>query len=115
MLKAMHLALTAGLLLTAGSAFAAERTVVLDVQNVGCVTCAPIVERAIGSLAGVTSVEVVEEELGEAVATVIYDDELVAPEAFMQASTDAGFPAVVQGSPAVVQKSSWLRALLQAD
>jgi periplasmic mercuric ion binding protein len=96
MLKAMHLALTAGLLLAAGSALAAERTVVLDVQNVSCVTCGPIVEWAIGSLAGVTSVEVVEEVFGQAVATVIYDDELVAPEAFVQASTDAGYPAVVR-------------------
>ena len=68
----------------------------LDVENVSCVTCGPIVEWAIGSLAGVTSVEVVEEVFGQAVATVIYDDELVAPEAFVQASTDAGYPAVVR-------------------
>lgn len=96
MLKVMHLVLAAGLPLAAGSALATERTIVLDVQNVGCITCVPIVERAIGSVAGVSSVEVVEEELGLAVATVIYDDELVAPEALAQASTNAGYPAVVR-------------------
>ena len=96
MLKVMRLALTAGVLLAAGSALATERTLILDVENVGCITCGPIVEWAVGSLAGVSSVTVVEEDLGLAVATVVYDDELVAPDALAQASTDAGFPAVVR-------------------
>lgn len=96
MLKAIRFTLTASLLLAAGSALAAERTIVLDVENVGCITCAPIVKAAIGNVAGVSSVTVVEEELGSAVATVTYDDELVAPEALAQASTDAGYPALVR-------------------
>ena len=96
MLKAMRLALTAGLMFAAGSASATERTIVLDIQNVGCVTCAPLVEWAVGSVAGVSDVTVVEEVFGSAVATVTFDDELVAPEALAQASTDAGFPAVVR-------------------
>lgn len=90
------LAITA--LLAAASAQAAQRTAVLDVNNVSCVTCAPIVKRAIGRIAGVTNVTVAEKDGGTAVATVVYDDAKVRPEALAQASTDAGYPARVRAN-----------------
>lgn len=99
MLKVMRLALTTGLLLAAGSALATERTLILDVENVGCVTCIPVVKAAIGGVAGVSSVTVVEEGAGRAVATVTYDDEMAAPEALALASTNAGYPALVRTDP----------------
>lgn len=93
MLKVIRTAFAAGLLLVAGSALAAERTATLEVKNVSCVTCAPIVKRAIGRVAGVSSVTVVERDGGSAVATVKYDDARMRPEALAQASTEAGYPA----------------------
>lgn len=93
MLNLIRTAFTAGLLLTAGSALAAVRTATLEVKNVSCVTCAPIVKRAIGRVAGVKSVTVVEQKGGSAVATVTYDDAKVRPAALVQASTKAGYPA----------------------
>ncbi|MBX9934327.1 MAG: cation transporter [Methylobacterium sp.] len=96
MLKVVRTTFSAGLLLAAGSAFAAERTVRLHVKNVSCVTCVPIVKRAIGRAAGVSSVTVVETEGGSAVATVTYDAARVSPEALAQAATDAGYPARVR-------------------
>ena len=93
MLKLIRPALAAALLLSAGSALAAERTATLDVKNVSCVTCAPIVKRAIGRIAGVTGVTVTQRPGGSAVATFTYDDAKVRPEALARASTEAGYPA----------------------
>lgn len=84
------------LLLTAGSALAAERTATIEVENVSCATCAPVVKRVIARIAGVSSVTVVEQPGGHAVATVTYDDARVLPEALAQASTSAGYPARVR-------------------
>lgn len=89
-------ALAVGLLLVAGSALAAERTATIDIKNVSCVTCAPIVKRAIGRVAGVSSVTVVPRDGGSAIATVRYDNARVRPEALAQASTEAGYPARVR-------------------
>lgn len=91
-------ALAISALLAATSAQSAERTAVLDVKNVSCVTCAPIVKRAIGRIAGVTNVTVAEKAGGTAVATVVYDDAKVRPEVLAQASTDAGYPARVRAN-----------------
>lgn len=94
--KSMLTALFTAVLLVAGSAHAAERTAVLDVKNVSCVTCAPIVKRVIGRIAGVSSVTVMEKDGGAAVATVAYDDAKVRPDVLAQASTNAGYPARVR-------------------
>jgi len=90
-----RIALTASVLMLAGGAMAAPRTVTLEVENVSCVTCAPIVKRVLSRLPGVTLVTVVEQG-GMATATVIYDDEKVTPEALTQATTNAGFPSTVK-------------------
>lgn len=85
-------------LLAAGSAQAAQRTALLEVKNVSCVTCAPIVKRAIERVAGVTNVTVAEKDGGMAVATVVYDDAEVRPEALAQASINVGYPARVRAN-----------------
>ncbi|MEJ6788112.1 cation transporter [Brevundimonas sp. BR2-1] len=88
----------AATLFTADAALAAERTVRLDVNNVSCVTCAPIVRRTISRIPGVESVTVTVTPggNGQAVATVTYDDARVTPSALALASTRAGYPARVQ-------------------
>lgn len=88
--------LLTGLLLTAGSALAGELTATMEVENVSCATCAPVVKRVIGRIAGVSSVTVVEQPGGRAVAIVTYDEARVLPEALAQASSSAGFPARVR-------------------
>ncbi len=102
-IKAMTLSIRAALavvaaLFTAETAQAAERTVTLDVTNVSCVTCAPIVRRAISRVPGVTAVSVNPGDAGRAVATVTYDDVRVTPTVLAQASTNAGYPARVRAS-----------------
>lgn len=88
----------AAALFTAEAAQAAERTVKLDVANVSCVTCAPIVRRAISRVPGVTAVSVTPGAAGRAVAIVTYDDVQVTPTVLAQASTNAGYPAHVRAS-----------------
>ena len=78
-----------------GQDFAGERAVTLAVENVGCVTCAPIVKRTLSRMPGVRRV-VVAELNGAAAATVSFDDGQVTPEAMATAVTNAGFPAHVQ-------------------
>jgi len=92
-----RIALTASALMLAGGAMAAPRTVTLEVENVSCVSCAPIVKKALSRVPGVSQVTVVEAD-GMATATVTFDDEKVTPEALTQATTNAGFPSTVKGS-----------------
>jgi mercuric ion binding protein len=88
----------AAALFTTDAAQAAERTARLDVSNVSCVTCAPIVRRTISRIQGVEAVTVTVTPggRGQAVATVTYDDARVTPAAMALASTRAGYPARVQ-------------------
>lgn len=88
-------ALIVSLFLLSSPAWAGERTVTLAVENVSCVTCAPIVKRTLSRLPGVSQVNV-SEQAGATTATVKYDDGLVTPEALTVAVTNAGFPARVQ-------------------
>jgi mercuric ion binding protein len=85
----------ASVLMPAGHAFAAPRTAILEVRNVSCVTCAPIVKRTLTRLSGVVQATVVEHG-GVATATVTFDDDKVAAEALSQATTDAGYPSSVK-------------------
>ena len=87
--------LVAAALLLAGAAGAAERIVTLDVENVSCVTCAPIVKRTLSKLSGVSRVVILEKG-GAAVATVTFDDQQVTPEALVVATTNVGFPSRVR-------------------
>lgn len=89
--------LIAASLVAASPAFAAERTVTLDVENVSCVTCAPIVKRTLSRVPGVARV-VVTERAGAAVATVTFDDQRVTPEALAVATTNVGFPSQVRAN-----------------
>jgi mercuric ion binding protein len=89
-------AVTVAALTLAGGAYAAPRTATLAVENVSCVTCAPIVKRTISRISGVSHVAVVERD-GRATATVTFDDEKVTAEALAQATTNAGYPSTVTG------------------
>ena len=75
-------------------AHAAERTIVLDVDNATCELCAPIVKKTLSRVSGVKAVQVAEAKanLG-AVATVTFDDATTDVSKLITASTNAGYPA----------------------
>lgn len=95
MKTAVGAAVTASILLIAGAAIAAPRTATLQVENVSCVTCAPIVKKVLSRMPGVSQVAVVERG-GTATATVSFDDSTVTAEALAQATTNAGYPSTVK-------------------
>jgi periplasmic mercuric ion binding protein len=54
---------------------AAEKTIVLDVQNATCELCAPIVKKTLSRVSGVKSVQVAEATpTSDALATVTFDE-----------------------------------------
>jgi len=84
------LLLAVALTLSSGTAWAAERTVTLDIQNMTCALCPITVSTAIKGVKGVKSVDV---NFEAKTATVIFDDAVSNVDTVAQASTDAGYPA----------------------
>lgn len=85
---------TAAMVLAAGAS-AAQRTATLEIRNVSCAACAPIVKSALSRLSGVNSVSVIERD-GMATASVTFDDTKVTPESMTKATKSAGFPSSVK-------------------
>lgn len=97
MMNTLFRTVTATVLLLAagGAAMAAPRTATLQIENVSCVACAPIVKKVLSRMPGVSQVAVVE-RAGMATATVTFEDATVTAEALAQATTKAGFPSRVK-------------------
>ncbi len=81
-------------LLAAAPAPAAERVVTLDIDNVTCELCAPIVKRVLSRVPGVRQVDVSERD-GRATARVTFDDTRTTVAALVEATTNAGYPSRV--------------------
>ncbi len=76
------------------SAAAAEKTVILDVDNATCELCAPIIKKTLSRVSGVKAVQVAEAKANSgAVATVTFDDASTDVSKLVAASTNAGYPA----------------------
>jgi mercuric ion binding protein len=76
------------------AARAAEKTIVLDVQNATCALCAPIVKKTLSRVSGVKAVQVAEATAdSDAVATVTFDDATADVAKLISATTNAGYPA----------------------
>lgn len=86
-------ALASLLLAPAGVAFAGERTVTLDVDNMTCASCPLVVRQALTAVPGVNKAEV---SYRAGTAVVTFDDEKVTIEALAAATTQAGYPARVK-------------------
>ena len=73
---------------------AAEKTVVLNVDNATCELCPPIIKKTLSRVSGVSAVE-----MGGAtadastVATVTFDDAKTTVAQLITATTNAGYPA----------------------
>jgi periplasmic mercuric ion binding protein len=77
-------------LLLSAPASAAERTVILAVENMTCATCPLTVKTAPKRIDGVKDVKV---DFDKKTATVVFDDAKTTREAIAEASRVAGFPA----------------------
>ena len=76
------------------TAFAAEKTVVLDVDNATCELCAPIVKKSLSRVTGVKLVQIKEASVDSGVvATVTFDDTTADVPKLIAAATNAGYPA----------------------
>jgi mercuric ion binding protein len=76
------------------AAGAAERRVVLDVDNATCELCAPIVQKSLARVSGVKMVKVAQADaMSKVVATVTFDDSETNVPALIAATTNAGYPS----------------------
>jgi mercuric ion binding protein len=76
--------------LTVSTAFAAERTVTLAVQNMYCADCPFIVKKSLEGVPGVAKVAV---SFKDKTAIVTYDDARTDVKALSAATTNAGYPS----------------------
>jgi mercuric ion binding protein len=82
----------ATIVLASAAASAAERTVMLAVDNMYCDACPYIVKQSLTEVPGVEKVVV---SFEQKTAIVTYDDQRTAPEALTSATTHAGYPSRV--------------------
>lgn len=85
--------IAAALLLLAGPAWAASKTVTLSVPGMFCATCPITVKKALTTVAGVTQVTV---NLEKKQAVVTFDDAKTNAVALTKATTNAGYPSSVK-------------------
>lgn len=90
-----RIGLSVAALAFAGGAAAFPRSATLDIRNVSCAACAPMVKATLSRMSGVSQVSVVERD-GSATANVVFDDEKVTAEALAKATTEVGFPSKVR-------------------
>lgn len=83
--------------LTLSPAFAATKTVALDVPTMHCPTCPITVKKALLKVKGVSKVTA---NLDKREAVVTFDDVQTTVEALIKATGDAGYPSrIVEGHP----------------
>jgi periplasmic mercuric ion binding protein len=87
------IALLSLLALTSLTAFAAPKTVTLEVPTMNCVTCPFTVKKALKNVEGVSKAEVTYETK---LAVVTFDDEKTTAKALTEATTNAGYPSTLK-------------------
>jgi periplasmic mercuric ion binding protein len=76
------------------AARAAEKTVILNVDNASCELCPPIVQKALSRVSGVKMVEMGGATVdASAVASVTFDDAKTTVAQLITATANAGYPA----------------------
>lgn len=79
--------------ITSGSALAASRSVILDVQNMTCPVCPLTVKKALEHIPGVHHVSV---DYASKTATVQFDDAAATTDRLTEATKNAGYPSSVK-------------------
>jgi mercuric ion binding protein len=87
-------ALVFGLLILGQSAFAAQRTVTLTVNNMYCEACPYMVKKTLEGVSGVSKVTV---SFKDATAVVVFDDAKASVQDLTSATAKAGFPSELKG------------------
>ncbi len=77
----------------ASSVMAANRSVMLEVQNMNCSVCPLTVKKALNNVNGVQQVEI---DYESQVATVTFDDTVTTAAKLTEATTNAGYPSTVK-------------------
>lgn len=72
---------------------AIPKTVTLAVQNMTCALCPITVKKSLEKVPGVSAVKV---DFNSKTATVTYDADKAQPESLIKATTNAGYPSIVQ-------------------
>jgi len=72
---------------------AAPNTVAFDFKNMTCEVCPITVRKSLEKLPGVSGVKV---DFDRKTVTVTYDPDQVRPEAMSKATTNAGYPSIMQ-------------------
>lgn len=80
-------------LLMASLAWAASKTITLNVSNMTCVTCSLTVKLALTKVEGVSRAAV---DFDKKEAVVTFDDAKTNVAALIKATTDAGYPSAVK-------------------
>ena len=95
MIRHIEVAAVVGTGLSAWPAQAAEKSVVLNVENASCALCAPIVSMSLRRVPGVSAVEVVENYAMSppVTAKVVFDDAVTNVEELVAATTYQGYPS----------------------
>ncbi len=75
------------------SAFAAPKTVTLDVPGMNCITCPLTVNRALKKVDGVQEAKT---DFAKKEAVVTFDDSKTSVEKLTQATTDAGYASTLK-------------------
>ncbi len=76
------------------SAWAATKTVTLNVPGMTCPACPITIKKALNKVPGVSKVEI---SLEKKQAAVIFDDTKTDTKALVKATTDAGYPSQPEG------------------
>lgn len=87
-------ALAFGLLISCQSAFAAQRTVTLTVNNMYCEACPYMVKKTLEGVSGVSKVTV---SFKDETAVVVFDDAKASVQNLTSATAKAGFPSELKG------------------
>lgn len=96
MIRPFNFVAALAVLLSFGSAQAAEKTVVLNIKNADCVLCPPIVRQSLTRVPGVKVVTIKQaDQMAPFMATVTFDDAVTNVAALVAAPTNAGYPTQV--------------------
>lgn len=91
--KLLTMSLLIAAVAVSSSAFAAPRTVTLDVPGMNCITCPLTVNRALKKVDGVQESKT---DFAKKEAVVTFDDSRTSVEKLTQATTDAGYASTLK-------------------
>lgn len=81
------------MILISSSAIAANRTVVLEIQNMTCSMCPLTVKKALTKIHGVQDIEI---DYENKIATIKFDEDIATVDKLIDATKNAGYPSTIR-------------------